>query len=110
MYVARIVPNAALVISAFGATKFVWFKTLKNSDRNCSAIPSRAGMRKFLLTPRSHCQKFGVRNAFRPTLPKGAFAGGIANAALFQYWSIRAGPLVPVGSPTRFGRCTDSPR
>ena len=90
-------------MSAFGATKFVWFRRLKNSDRNCSAMPSRAGMRKFLLTPRSHCQKFGVRKAFRPTLPNGALAGGIANAALLKYWSMRA-------APARAGRIADEIR
>src|SRR5581483_3496990 len=98
---ARIVPNAGLVISVVGGPKLVWFRRLKNSDRNYKAMPSRAGIRKFLFTPRSHCQKFGPRNAFRPAVPKGALAEGIANAALLKYTSIIEAPLGRVASPTR---------
>src|SRR5579871_6803941 len=83
---------------------------LKNSERNCSAMPSRAGIRNRLLTPMSHCQKFGPRNALRPTLPNGALAVGMPKAALFQYWSIMDAPLGRVGSPTRLGRCVATPR
>src|SRR5689334_8158549 len=107
---ARMVPNAALVMSVVGGPKFVWFRRLKNSDRNCKAMPSRAGILKFLLMPRSHCQKFGPRNEFRPTLPNGALAAGIANADLFQYTSIMDAPLGREGSPTRFGRWLATPR
>ena len=45
------VPNAAVVMSELGDPKLVWFRTLKNSDRNCKAIPSRAGILKRLLIP-----------------------------------------------------------
>src|SRR5215471_4823007 len=106
----RIVPNDAVVISALGPPKLVWFKMLKNSDRNWTAIPSRAGMRNRLLTPISHCQKLGPVNALRPTLPNGATDVGMPKAALFQYWSIMETPLGRVGSPTRFGRCVATPR
>src|SRR5579864_7509893 len=104
------VPNDALVMSAVGAPKFVWFRKLKNSERNCRDMPSRAGIRKRLLTPRSHCQKSGPRNALRPTLPKGAAAVGKANAALFQYCSVIKDPAGGVGSPTRLGRWVATPR
>src|SRR5690349_24654277 len=108
--VVRIVPNDALVMSAVGAPKFVWLSRLKNSDRNCKAMPSRAGILKLLFTPRSHCQRFGPRKAFLPRLPNGALALGSANAALFQYCSLVKAPAGGVGSPTRFGRCMATPR
>src|SRR5579884_4280537 len=107
---AVMVPKPALVMSVVGGPKFVWFRRLKNSERNCKAMPSRAGIRKFLFTPISHCQKLGPRNAFRPTLPNGADAGGMANAALLKYCLIIDASLARVGSATRFGRWVATPR
>ncbi len=78
------VPKAALVISVFGSPKLEWFRILKNSDRNCSDMPSRAGMTNRLFTPTSHCQKPGARSELRPRLPYGALAEGIEKAVLLK--------------------------
>src|ERR1035438_6878090 len=63
------VPKAALVVCVFGIPKFVWFRTSKNSARNCTRALSR--IRKFLSTEKSHWSKLGARNEFRPTFPYG---------------------------------------
>src|ERR1017187_9233898 len=73
------VPKAALVVWVFGIPKFVWFRTSKNSARNCSRAFSR--IRKFLSTEKSHWSKLGERNELRPTFRSGARAGGGVNVS-----------------------------
>jgi hypothetical protein len=34
--------GAEAYVTAFGVVKFVWFRTLKNSERNCRFTPSRS--------------------------------------------------------------------
>src|SRR5271157_3998586 len=102
------VPKAALVVIVFGIPKFVWFRTLKNSARNCSRTVSR--MRKFLSIDWSHCSKLGARNALRPTSPNGALVGGVVNVYPAKKVFSMAERLWLIALPVTLGRGKGSPR
>ena len=80
-------PNEVLLACWLGIPKLVWFNRLKNSLRNCNRV--RSVKPKFLVTPRSHCQKLGARKALRPKLPKGASEVG----------NVKTLPGCPIGGP-----------
>src|ERR1035437_10009038 len=102
------VPKAALVVWVFGIPKFVWFRTSKNSARNCSRAFSR--IRKFLSTEKSHWSKLGERNELRPTFPYGALAGGVVNVYPAKYVFSMAERLWGVAEPLTLGRRNGWPR
>src|ERR1700730_806436 len=58
-----------------GIPRFGWFRTLKNSPRNCAL--NRSLIRKFLTSEKSQFRKCGAQKMFRPMLPKhGGQVGG----------------------------------
>src|SRR5262245_21701144 len=82
-----------------GFDRLTTFGRLKNSERNCSRIPSRRGKGKFLNSPKLRPTELGPNSALRPVLPYTP-AAGITNAVRSNHCRIRA----PRGrSPGRSG-------
>src|ERR1700722_16596723 len=62
------------------SSKFVWFKMLKNSPRNCRCTLSRN--RKAFEMEKSQFLNEGPRKIFRPILPCEPYAGGVITVFL----------------------------
>src|SRR5713101_1806054 len=75
--------------AVFGLDRFTAFSTLKNSERNCSRIPSRSGKGKLLNNARLVFTELGPINALRPVLPY-APSAGMAKAARSNHCRILA--------------------